>query len=546
MEGDLENIMKILTVPWAVTEPKTVKPFTESMESASVLCLADSERRRPRTIRSRGEEITHLSKLYYPFWAVPHGDGCLVVDGLDIFSHTITELNVPDVKSFTEDLKRASRDFDLYRTVIDSHTGTFKDFKSTSEVHIQALVGETEILEVISELLSQEMHPEEPQTGEPHRSVLRLDEKDAIERSKQFLEVWKNNLSDIEGLRYAINVLNKEVAHHEEKIMTEIEELQKQYEMKILELRPLVEKRTDRLMKEEESKIRKAARDQEKRLRAVIREQEKLEREVMRLEKRIKNYLARKRTLKGKDTSQLDAKIETCQGRMKETANRIEVISRIAETVRREGDETVKTLKGDYRGMIENEIEKIDLLRASMEADILGLQKEIEDIRVKASSIMTQIEHLIEAKKAAIDEIGGTIVPAQLGDAILIRIPLYVARYEAHEQERLETFPPVVAVGRGGLILKLKRKIKPTLASRIRLLLHHRWDLLERKVFVKFEEKANEDASLNEEVNRVAELNNLLEASHFRELVVVGTKELMDQGWIKERERKEILDEYAS
>ncbi|MFQ6094901.1 MAG: hypothetical protein ACE5NN_02045 [Candidatus Bathyarchaeia archaeon] len=537
--------MRVLTVSWAVNERQRLKPFTEAMEAASILCLADSERRRPSIMRSRGEEITHLSKLHYPFWAVPHGERCLIIDGLNISSDTISVWSLPDVKSFTEDLKQASRDFDIYRKVISRHTETFKDFKSASEVHIQALIGDKEILEVILELLSQEMHSEEL-LMEGLSPLLRLDKRDAVERSEAFLDVWKSNLSDIEALRYAINVLNEEMERHREKTMTEIEELQKRYEMKILELRPLVKKKIDRLMKERKSKIKKALKDQEKRLGAALKDQDKLEREMMRLEKRIENYLARKRTRGRRDASQLDVKIEICQNRMKETARRIEVISRIAETIRMEGDETVKTIEDDYEKMIEKEREKVEHLEASMEAETSELRKEIEDPEAEASSIISQIEHLLKRKEMVIDELKGTTVPAKVEEAILIRIPFYVARYKAGERERLKVFPPVVAVRRGGFVLKLKRAIKPTLGSRIRLLLHPRWDFLEQRVFAKFEEKLHEDASLMEEVNRAVELNNLLEASHFKDGVVAGTSELMKDGWITGSERKQMLDEYAS
>jgi len=359
--------MKILTIDWALSEPLRSKPFTESMEAASILCIADSRRRKPKILKSRAETISYLSKLYYPFWIIPHGEGCLIIDGLGLLSHSVKDQNVPDIKSFTEDLNQASADFNLYRRIIDRYVEALKDSESTIEIRIQALIGDIEVLKAVSKFLSEKLRPGMQQTEERSSLLLKLDEAEALAISKRLVNACMNVLSDIRGLQYAIDVLKEEMEHHRDKIAVEIEEIKSFYEMQLNELRPVVNKKIERLKAEEESKITKVIRNQEKRLKAALKEQEKLEREIMRLEKRIENYIAKKMTLKRKDTSYLDAKIEICQNRIEETSERIKVISKIAETIRREGDEKIKAIRDEYEKKIKEEMGKISLLEMSRE-----------------------------------------------------------------------------------------------------------------------------------------------------------------------------------
>jgi hypothetical protein len=50
-------------------------------ELASVVCLAEAQRKKPGFLRDRSEKIAFISKVYYPYWVVPHETACLLIDG---------------------------------------------------------------------------------------------------------------------------------------------------------------------------------------------------------------------------------------------------------------------------------------------------------------------------------------------------------------------------------------------------------------------------------------------------------------------------------
>jgi len=156
------------------------------------------------------------------------------------------------------------------------------------------------------------------------------------------------------------------------------------------------------------------------------------------------------------------------------------------------------------------------------------------------------LTQLIEKKRRVIAELEGATFPAKVEEAILLCVPFYVAKYKTGEMERLKVFPLVIVSRHDSFAIKLRRAIKPTLGSRIGLLLRPRSEVLERKVFTMLEGRLRKDEALKRELDKVAGSHNLLRSSFFTKMVVDGMRELMEEGWILERERKEILDEYVS
>lgn len=538
--------MKILAVPWALSEPLRPRPFTELMEAASILCLVHSGRRRPKILKSRAETLSYLSKLHYPFWAIHHAEGSLIIDGLGLLSHTVRNLGIPDIKSFAEELSRASVDFNLYRKTINTYYEAFRDFEATFEANIPSLVGDLEILRAIGELLSGKSCSKFQQPEGTPTALLKIGETEAFETAKRFTNVYMDILSEIRALQYAIRVVKEEMELHREKILTEVSEIEQQYNMQLNELRPIVNARIEQLRTQMDSRMKKIMATQEKRLKAALKGQEKLGREMMRLESRIGSCLAKRRALRRKDTSYLEATIEISQKRMKEISERIKVISKIAETIRSEGDIRVRAIKDEYDGKIGKERNKIGVLEASRDAETSKLRKRIEELEGQTSSMRASLAQLTDKKKQAIAELEGIRVPVKVGEPTSICIPFYAAKYKAEEGENLRIFPLVLAAKHEGLGLRLRRAVKMSLESRIRLLLSPRSELLEKKVFGVFERSLREDAALREVIDRNAEQSNLLMLDSFKGMAVEGSRELVEEGWIEEKEREEILDEYAS
>ncbi|UCE15222.1 MAG: hypothetical protein JSV12_04845, partial [Candidatus Bathyarchaeota archaeon] len=215
-----------LTLPYVVEDEDRKKPFARDMEAAAVLCLAEAKRKKQGILGAPPEKLSFISKLHYPLWAVPWENECIIVDGLGIVSHTIRYMNPPDVRLFVEDLKRSTTARELFRSTLKSHAKTFDNFVETIQVSMNTIVADREILSTISEYIEQGLMPKknaiEPVTSIP----LELDEKVAMERAEDLVNRWKLIQSEIRGLRYAINVLDEETKLHEQKVVSEIEQIQ--------------------------------------------------------------------------------------------------------------------------------------------------------------------------------------------------------------------------------------------------------------------------------------------------------------------------------
>ncbi|KUO42921.1 MAG: hypothetical protein APU95_00260 [Hadesarchaea archaeon YNP_N21] len=64
--------MMRLILPYAIEDVDRKKPFTGEMEVAAIHCLAEAERKKGVLV-SQPEKISFVSKIYYPFWAIPWG-----------------------------------------------------------------------------------------------------------------------------------------------------------------------------------------------------------------------------------------------------------------------------------------------------------------------------------------------------------------------------------------------------------------------------------------------------------------------------------------
>jgi hypothetical protein len=89
-----------LILPYAVEDKNRKTHFSDAMEVAVLLCIAESERKKKTGFfRGAVETLAFLSKLHYPFWAIPWESNCLLVDGMETVSNSILYLKPPDVEN---------------------------------------------------------------------------------------------------------------------------------------------------------------------------------------------------------------------------------------------------------------------------------------------------------------------------------------------------------------------------------------------------------------------------------------------------------------
>jgi len=539
-----------LILPYAVEDADRKKPFTHDMEVAAILCLAEAQRKKPGILDVSPERISFISKQHYPLWAVPWENECLIADGLESFSHTIVHMKPPDVKLFTEDIKRNTAIRKLYRSALEKHAQTFKDFIETTQIPIEAVISDKKLLSIIFEYLKQNFTSKRNAAELIGLAPPKLNEKTALEVARKIIDHWEQIQSEIKGLQYAIGVLNEETSFHEHKILREIEQLRGMYKKEILRIKPLIEKRVERLITDRDAKIKKAMKDTEREVIATLKERDKQERKLRRLERSIRGFErkrdARKRKGDKPGESYWNSEVKKCKTKMSEIGEAIQALSHRIERARKQNEDTIKKLNKDYQAMIDRERSRTADLKASGDYEIATKRKEIEELRSEASSIINLVGQLIEQKRLHASQLKEVTIPLRPEGVTLICVPFYLVQYETEEKSRSQLYAPVIAMGYEGIIKRIQKAVWSfSLEYRIKLLLRPRSMELKRMFTSILAKKTREDKAFKEILHRLGCSNNLLSIPNFREVLARGMEELKGEGWVNSEEKDAILYTYA-
>ena len=291
-----------LVLPYAVEDSGRKTRFSEEMEVAALLCVGEAERKKKaRIFGGAVETLTFLSKLNYPFWAIPWENNCLLIDGMETVSENILYYKLPDVEAFIEHLKRSTTVHELYKSALRSHIETFSDFSSQTEFPVEGRVADKELLSDMFVFIKDG----QAKVGSISESApllqLRVDRDKAVKIGEKVLEHYGKLQSEIKGLQLAIDALNEETKRHTDKLKEELQQLQEKFESKISDVRTEVEKKRTELEKERDEKIEKITVVNDKEVNTRLDERRKWEQELTSLEQNKSEYEKRRELRKRKE-----------------------------------------------------------------------------------------------------------------------------------------------------------------------------------------------------------------------------------------------------
>jgi len=537
-----------LILPHVVEDKARKKPFTPDMEISAILCLAEAQRKKPGILDASSEKVSFISKLHYPIWVVPWKDLCLLVDGLEISSYTFPYVKLPLVELFTEEIKRSVANKEQFRNTLREHAQTFEKPELT-RISLEAIFAKEDLLSILSEYLEQVSALKERRSERVALVPPKLNEKAALEKAEKVVDLWRQIQSDIKGLQYAISILNEETSFEEEMILREIEYVRELFETKIAPLRPIVEKKIEKLVLKRDAKIAKLDKSIERKLTARLREKRRHERELERLERNLIEYKKRRKMSKrrGNDisASKWEHRIQVYQNKLSKARGKLQSVLELIEKIRKQGELDVQKVNNDYQLLIESEKRKILDIEASRELEIESGKKQIEEMKAEASTIVEQIWRLIELKRSEAIRIKEATIPHRIEENLLLCLPFYLVRYETKEKTRYLMFPPAVAMDFKGIVRKLQKAIhRFSLQSRIKLLLRSKSTALEEMLRKFLLEKIRRANTLEKAVYELGVSNNILHSSGFKEILSKGIEELRNEGWISREEKEALLEPY--
>lgn len=536
-----------LILPFAV-QKDTKEIFTQDMEAAAVLLLAETKRRKLGFLGS-SEKINFVSKMHYPLWLVPWGEKTLVLDGLETFSLSITYQKLPSLEMFLEDVEQGSFVREQFRLFLEKHKKTFENFAESVEVKLDALISERELLSAIFEYI-QEAASTQPK--ESLNIVLvppKLDAKTAAEHAQQLLNVHNTLRSDIMGMDYVKKVLMDTVAFHEQMILKEIKFTQEYYNKEISDLAPVVEENVNHLEKAKDAEIAKVNKSFEKILKAKGKEKKKRELELQKLELQKtglkKRFDARKRKNDKVGSARLEHKIKLCESKIRELEKKLQAINKFLEETRRQNENDIEKLSRSYQELIDKEKSKIASLEAQRNEKVLYKRREIDALRLAAGQIAKQIEELMEKKRKMEKELEDLALPWQVEDVSLACLPFYLAGYQAGNKTRLQMFPPVTLSGSGGVLKTFQRTLFGFAATpKIKLLLQPRSQFISRMLDSALKTRIKLDKTFAEAFHSAVASANILVSQRFKETLTKGLEELKARGLVGQKEIDFLADLY--
>jgi len=534
-------------LPFAVSAKEGGKALTPSMEVAAIFLQAEAKRRKQGLFGTAAGNVSFVSKLRYPLWAVPWENRSLIVDGLGVSPSIIAKQQPPDVTQFIDDIERGASVRELFRSALEKHLNTFRDFAGHDHVHMDSMIADTEMLTTMAEYLREAGTQKQEHETTIALATPKIDLQAAIETTKLAQNLFKQIRSERSSLEYARDLLDKTLKLHEEMIPKEIAYARETYDEQIAQLKPVVDKKLDRLIKERDSRISRMNRIRETELRAKETEKARRERELQRLELS-KTDTAKKRENRRHRHDKIgeahwNHRIRATENRIDEVKARIRALATFIEKTNSQADADVEKMKQGYQWLIDQETRKIRETEAQRDETIGIRERETEALKIVTNKIRQEIGKLSARKQEEAEELRSLSVDQQFRDVTLLCVPFYLVGYQTKDTKRFHIFPPVKILGAEGVVATIKKKLKDIRDEpRVSLFLQSRSKTMTQMLNSIVDKKMSTDKSFSESLIEAASYNNVMLKDNFKEMLTTGLKELRAEDWITLKEEASLRE----
>ncbi len=541
-----------LVFPFATEDKSRENDFSEKMEYASLLCLAEAERKKKSGfLGGTVETLSFLSKLHYPLWAIPRKNTCVLIDGMETVSNNIPYLEPPDVEAFTEQIERNRKVREMYQSTLNSNREIFAKFTAQTEIPVEGVIIDKELLSDTWSFIQEALGKNGVQVESASLIPPVTGEEEALNIGKKVFALHDKLKLEMKSLQFAAEMLEKETERHVGKFQKEMEQTRGKFDAEICEERAKVAVRKEEYERDLKRRIGEieAANKEEVNVRLV--EKKKWERTLARLVQNEREYEKRRELRKQRKDEigeiRWRTRLQDVKSQISTVRRKIKMLSDFINRSNRETAKTTKKLQRACRKLVDEEEKKITDLQNALDTAIDTLKNEMEDMQQSTSNTVDKIEHLLEQKKERYSALEEATIPCKSSVATLIYVPFYLAKYKAGKKgDRYRFHPPVIARRNEGLKMKIRKAFRSfSLQSKIGNLLNSRSKALE-KMLALFNERTRDEKHVKKTLNQLGASCNLLASEGFKAKVRKGLEELEEEGWIKPEEREAMLQIYAS
>lgn len=537
-----------LILPFARKGQDRKTELSNEMELAAMICIAETERVRP-AVPDNVNDLVFVSKLYYPFWAVPWKKKCFLLDGMKLVAGTATLLKAPDLEAFVDNLKRTTRDQQQYFNTLRSESATFREFSSQKQLTIAGYVSDKEMLIDMAVFLEDtptilKSYPSELTSSIPPR----IDKEEAVRTANEVVELYDELQAEAKGLQYALEMLTQERQAHAGRLQQELQQTQTIFDEQITDLTKKVAEKTTQLENDCNSELAGIARNHNKRIEDIAAEKHEMEKQLLRLERDKNEYEERRDIRKSKKDKPREIRWKVRLGQVakqiSKVKEKIRSFQNLITKIQKETEKSSKKVRERYTRLVDEEKKKIAELAKLRDLKIEENNAEVNELQQSTLALSSNIEALIEHVELASSSIEATTIPREIETIMIISIPLYVICHRARNGNTYALFSPVTAQQYKGLILRISASLGvSSFGSGIKSLLKPRFKTIE-KLLKSFKGELEKDEKLEATVNKIGMANNLINVLNFKEKLERGLGGLEKEGWISPEERKAVSAAY--
>jgi len=523
-------------LPFAVSAEDREEIFSEDMEMASILCLAESERGKGEgfILKKPAEKLVFVAEMCYPIWLVPWKGRSLLFDGFGVEAHMLTYDILPDVKAFINDIQGSARRREAYSAFLSDALNYFQRFAGQEEKKIEGLITNHEFMRNFLFYLQEAKAIRKPVLDKAFLSPT-IDESTISSFIQDFSNLTKTLRQDVGNLRKSMKLLSLATREHVKAIREEIREIRHKFDEEIAALKPSILEKVQQIRKKYDEKIAKLSQKFDKQLHSLRQERVKLEKTRKGVTGKIDSCESRIESCKlSKDeTGELKWRLE-----LEKNKKELSVLEKkiVGEDKKIEDAESAKKvqiseIRSEYNVRVEAAMKDLRELESSRDAKIQMSQQEINSLEDTTSTIIEQINELVGLKKAALNELEWMGISERRRKYALAYLPLYLACYQTEMKKRYILYPPSIA-GSLGILTRFKHvfgvsKIKSLLQPRskaITSLLNQLLTVIEHSpVFEK-------------EIGDAGAKANIFRTKESRRRMQKGLEGLKNEGWISESE----------
>jgi hypothetical protein len=531
---------KRFILPFVTVNTNKFTDFTKNMETAAVLYLAESNRKKGESqlLKKTDEKLVFVAKTCYPIWLVPYGTSALIFDGLGNCSHLISCSVTPDAEIFNRDIQKNQNTTEAYTATLSRNIDYFTNFQNVEETRIEGLIATPDLKEALRNYLP--LMKEIRKSSTPQVILKPTISSREVQDSIRQLTTLKNKIkTDIKNLDKGMKLLNIATARRVKAIKDEIKKARETHHKRVKRAKLTSMRRIQQIQSQYNRKIMRASKKFQKRLLQLRKNQVKLRKALKNLKKEAKRCETRlkysRRHNRKRSEHQWNLKLKRLNTKLSTFHHHIQV-----NTKRIRDSENAQKLELARQRIqccvrIASASKKFRDLEGSEQAEIIMKRQEIATLEHVSRYITKAMQETIQKKRlfnAQFDEIA---LPRGRNSYRLVYIPFYLLRYEKRERKRYDLYPPSIA-GDIGLLTKMKGSIG---AAKVKAMLQPRSEAISKffnQIPALLEKKPMLEKSLTEEGIR----NSILLQNSMRTSVRKGLEELKDRNWISKNELQKI------